>query len=104
MKLKEFRNLLLAVHPHVFHFVSAKESEYIVWHEVGTLRLMGDGEQAETGTRIAVDYFTNEEYSPIPARLEQVLADHEEICLADSAVDFEKDTGLIHYAYTCEVM
>ena len=105
MTLPEFRDLLLTVCPQVFHYEAAKaESDYIVWHEAGTLSLMGDGESAESGTRIAVDFFTKDEYSPVQARLELVLGDHDEICLTDYAIDFEKDTGLIHHAMTCEVM
>lgn len=104
MNFKEFKDLLLSVSPDVYHFESTKESEYIVWHEVGTRCLMGDGKQIEIGTRIAVDYFTKLEYSQIPEKLEKALANHDEICLSDSVVDFEHDTGMIHYAYTCEVM
>lgn len=104
MNLKEFRDLLLTVHPAVYHFESHKESEYIVWHEVGSLSLMGDGAIAERGTRIAVDYFTKDEYDQVHEALEITLAAHDDICMAEPAVDFDKESGLIHYAYTCEVM
>lgn len=104
MTLPEFRDLLLSVHADVFHFESTKAAEYTVWREVDTVRLMADGVCAESGVRIAVDHFTKSEYSTIAAQLEQVLTDHDEIFLTDHTVDYEKDTGLIHHAFTCEVV
>ena len=104
MKLREFRDVLLTVHDKVYHFESSKESEYIVWHEVGNLTLRGDDVVAESGARIAVDFFTKDEYSEIPDKLANALTGCDEIYVSDFNVDYEKNTEYIHYAYTCEVI
>lgn len=104
MTLKQFRDILLTVSDKVYHLESSKEPEYIVWHEVGGITLSADGAAAEAAVRIAVDLFTQKEYSELPAKLEQALSADNQIFLSDSAVDFEPDTGYIHYAYTCEVV
>lgn len=104
MQLREFRDLLLSVHPAVHHLESQKETEYIVWREVGLLPLMGDSGLAESGTRIAVDYFTQQEYDTVHIALEKALADHDEICLTDAVVDYDEERQNICYRYTCEVV
>lgn len=104
MTLGSFRDLLLTVTPDVYHFEAHKDEEYIVWHEVGDISLPGDGQRAETGARIAVDYYTRQEYDTLHTQLERVLDECEDIALSDAAVLYEPETGLIHYAYTCEVI
>lgn len=104
MTLKEFRNILLSIHNKVYHFESSKEDEYIVWCEVGNITLRADGEIAEIGTRIAVDFFTKKEYSEIPCKILTTLSNHDEIIVTDDNIDYESDKGYIHYAFTCEVI
>ncbi|MBP0973652.1 MAG: hypothetical protein J5851_07095 [Oscillospiraceae bacterium] len=104
MTLENFRDLLLTVTPDVYHFEAHKDEEYIVWHEVGGISLTGDDRHAETGTRIAVDYYTKQEYDTLPARLSETLGSCPDIALSDERVMFEPETELIHYAYTCEVI
>jgi len=104
MTLKQFRDVLLTVTDKVYHFESSKEKEYIVWGEIGQKSLRADGNISETGIRIAVDIFTADEYSELPGKLTKALSENDEIFLRDCLTDFEKDTGYIHYAYTCEVV
>ena len=104
MTLKEFKNVLLSVHNNVHHFESHKDDEYIVWHEVGNITLRADGGIAESGARIAVDFFTKTEYSDIPGKLLETLSRQNEIMVSDYETIYEKDTDYIHYAYTCEVI
>lgn len=104
MTLKQFRDILLSITEHVYHFEAHKDDEYIVWHEVGGISLAGDNKTAEKGTRIAVDYFTKNEYDTLHEKLESTLSEYDEIFLSDYITDFEADTGYIHYAYTCEVI
>lgn len=104
MTLEQFRDVLLSVTENVYHFESHKDDEYIVWHEVGGISLMGDNGTAERGIRVAVDYFTKNEYDKLHEKLESVLSDNDEIYLANKATDFEPDTGYVHYAYTCGVI
>lgn len=104
MTVQSFKALLLTVGCDVFHFESHKKSEYIVWHETGGMKLSGDNATAESGTIIAVDYFTKEEYPEIPERIAAVLGNCDEISLSDRTVIYEEDTRLTHYAWTCEVI
>lgn len=104
MILKNFRDILLSVTDKVYHFESHEEKEYIVWHELGAKSLRADDSIAETGARIAVDFFTTAEYSEIPEKLGKALSENDEIFVRDYMIDFEEDTGYIHYTYTCEVI
>ena len=59
MTLKQFRDLLLTVTDRVGHGEHFKDGgNYIVWHEVGKIGTNADNAEAESGFRIAVDYFT----------------------------------------------
>ena len=105
MTLSEFRDVLLTVgNVPVFHNEADKSDEYIVWQEVtGNLGIEADGEKAESGLRIAVEYFTKSEYSQVPAEIETKLSMYDEICLDGPVIDYEEDTGYTHYVYTAEV-
>lgn len=105
MTLQTFRDLLLELAVSVHHIEAyQQEPPYLVWREVGTLQLSGDGETSESGMRVALDYFTAQEYDPLPQQLQTLLAAQDEVCLSDAEIDYEDDTKLLHYAYTCEVM
>lgn len=104
MNLKQFRNLLLTVTDRVGHGESFKDGgNYIVWHEVGRISLGAENETAEKGWRIAVDYFTKDEYDEMCDRI-SALFDCDDIAADDPVVDYEPDTGYTHYAWTCEVI
>lgn len=104
MTLKQFRDLLLTVSDDVFHHESTKENDYIVWHEVRYMSLKGDNGIAQKAVRIAVDYFSTEEYSDIPDRLTEVLAGNDEVFLKRHTVIYEEDTGYIHHSFSVEVI
>lgn len=104
MTLKQFRNLLLTVTERVGHGEQFKdEKNYIVWHEVRAIGLNGDNCQAEKGYRIAVDYYTKDEYDVNADKITE-LFNNDEIFADDAVIDFEPDTGYTHYAWTCEVV
>lgn len=104
MTLKQFRDLLLTVTDRVGHGEHFKDGgSYIVWHEVGEIGINADNCEAEKGFRIAVDYFTKEEYDMIPDKISK-LFDIDEIAADNPVIDFEPDTGYTHYAWTCEVV
>lgn len=104
MTLQEFRDVLLSVCDSVYHYESDKEAEYIVWHEIGSISLRGDCTIAESGVMIAVDFFTATEYSDIPENVSAALAACDEIAVDDPEVIYDSDTGIIHYAWLCEVI
>ena len=103
MTLKQFRDLLLTVSDKVYHNRASKEKSYIVWHEVGKTGNTADNAQSESGYRIAVDYFTKNEYDSLPDKI-TALFDNDEIAADDVVIDYEPDTGYTHYAWTCEVV
>lgn len=104
MTIRQFKTLLLTVGVEVFHFESHKQSEYIVWYEIGGIRLSGDNSIAESGTMIAVDFYTKQEYSVIPERITETLSGCDSIAVDDPTIIFDEETKLIHYAWTCEVI
>lgn len=104
MKLKQFRDLLLTVTDRVGHGEYFKDgSNYIVWHEVGQIETSADNSKAESGWRIAVDYFTKDEYDETPDKISD-LFDCDNIASDSPVIDYEPDTGYTHYAWTCEVV
>lgn len=104
MKLQEFRDLLLTVTDRVSHGEHFKDNgNYIVWQEVSKLKLSADNASAESGYRVAVDYFTKDEYDPLLDKINDVL-DCDSIAAAEPEIDFEPETGYTHYAWTCEVV
>ena len=103
MTLKQFKDLLLTVSDKVYHNKAIKESSYIVWHEVGQIGTSADNSKAESGWRIAVDYFTKDEYDETPDKISD-LFDCDDIASDSPVIDYEPDTGYTHYAWTCEVV
>lgn len=106
MTLLEFRDILLTIgNVPVFHNESDKSDEYIVWQEVnGALGFNADGTTAESGMRIAVEFFTKTEYSEIPDKIHKTLEAYDEIYISDIAIDYEADTGYNHYTFDVEVI
>lgn len=105
MTLCEFRDVLCSIpNVSVYHQKAHKAADnYIVWQELTGLSLDGDGVRSESGMRIAVDFYTKKEYSDIPAEIERILSENDDICIDDPVIDYEDDTGFTHYAYTAEV-
>ena len=104
MTVQQFRDLLLSVHPNVFHSESSKQSEYIVWRESGLKFFHGDNRIIEKGVYIRVDFFTKTEFSDIPDRILTVLDNQDEIAVCDVNSDYEPDTEYFHYYFLCEVI
>ena len=106
MTLLEFRDILLTIsNVPVFHNESDKSDEYIVWQEVnGALGFNADGAEAESGMRIAVEFFTKTEYSTVPNKIKKKLEAYDEIYISDIGIDYEADTGYNHYTFDVEVI
>jgi hypothetical protein len=104
MNLHLIKNILLTVTEDVFHNESHKKSEYVVWREIGSIKLEGDNASAESGSMIAVDFFTKSEYSEIPARITKALESCDEIAVSDTNIGYEEDTKLTRYSWICEVI
>lgn len=104
MTLKKFRDLLLTVSENVFHYQSTKENDYIVWHETSYMPLNADNTSVQNSVRIAVDYFSTEEYSDIPKNLVTLFNSNDEIFLSRHTVIYEESTEYIHHSFSVEVI
>lgn len=101
MTLKQFRDLLLTADPNASHYKSKQKENYTVWAEYGANRLIADDTETERVHKIQIDRFTKVEYDPIADAVTAML-NANEICY-EPHVDYEKDTGMIHYIWDCEV-
>ncbi len=98
----DFTKVLLAACPAVYHDeISQEPNECIRWSEVGENSLRAEG-TAEIADRIAVDFFTKNEFSEIPDLLRAAF-DKSDISYDDPEISYDEDTGYKHYAYTVEV-
>lgn len=102
-KLSAIKNALVSLTAKCYHYYAPTGTapSYLVWMEDGLDNLHGDNKAAEgipTGT---VDTFSKTEFDPlfdsVPAVLEGIGCSVELI-----SVQFEQDTGLIHYEWRWE--
>lgn len=107
MKLEAVKAALLAVLPKkTWHFEAppGTKAPYAVWGEDG------QGEAVHTDNGMAcqaiqgtVDYFTRQEYDPNFDKIQRSLtANHIPYYL--SSVQYERETGMIHYQWIWEAM
>lgn len=98
-KLKAFRDLLLTVTEHVYHYYHQAEDEtYIIWTETGEdASDHGDNHKSEIGLSYEIEVFTKTEYSPV---LDDLVTKLNESGYAFSytAVSYETDTHYIHHS------
>lgn len=100
---EHLKKLLLSVGVPVFHDKAVQvKPPYIRWSQVSQLREYASNKTAHKGWRIAVDYFTADEYDETADKLEAAL-EGGGIPISDCERITEEETGYIHYAYTLEV-
>jgi len=99
-KLRVIQNALVSVTANTFHYWRAKaEPPYLVWAEDGEDSSFHSGnhtrEQQIHGT---ADYFTKEEFDPTLDEIQTVL---NSVMLGWrlNSVQYEEETGLIHYEW-----
>lgn len=105
MSLQEFRDMLLTVTEHVYHFEAWQETEdeYIIWQETGGRSLYGDGARCETVKKAQVDLYTKIEFSDTLDTLLGVLEQHD-IAFQEPIPSFDTDTKRFRYIIECEVI
>lgn len=100
---ESFKKLLLSVGVPVFHDKAmGVKPPYIRWSQTTQLREYAGDKTAHKGWRVAVDYFTLDEYDEVADFLEAAL-ENGGIPISDCERITEEETGYIHYAYTVEV-
>lgn len=104
-KIKVVRDALKTVSSNVFHYQARNPTgDYIVWAEDSWEKaLHGDGQLEETAVQGTIDLFTKKEYPALLSQIEAALT-AAEIAFWQESIQYEDDTGLIHYEWIWEVV
>jgi hypothetical protein len=98
-------NALLTVTDNVGHYEAHEKSDqYIVWAEDSQAdALWADGRMQEQVIQGTIDYFTKTEDDPNVVKIQDALSDAE-ISFRLASIQYEDDTGFIHYEWIFEVV
>lgn len=104
MRLVDLRDLLLTIGPPVFHYFADKQKgNYIVWAEdVEGNSLNADDRKEFQSLQGTIDYFTKTEFDPVVNQIQEKL-DSADISWSLNSVQYEEETGYIHYEWLWEV-
>ncbi len=105
MTLADLRDLLLGVTPDVFHyFATKKPDKYIVWAEDGQGdSVYSDESMDDRAIQGTIDYFTKTEFDHNVELIQSKLTEAE-ISWRLNSVQYEEDTGYIHYEWIWELV
>ncbi len=100
-KLETFGKGLGAIVNKCYHYRAPENvsGPYSVWMELGGLYAAGNNLHAERGMEIAVDYYTKTEFDPTIDSIEGFFAG---MSWRLESVQFEEETGYIHYEWRVE--
>ena len=101
-KIKE---ALLQVDVDVFHYYALHPSDrYVVWAEDGEgAELAADNQKVGQVLAGTIDLFTKTEQDPAIGEIQTALK-HAEISYSLNSVQYEEETGYIHYEWRWEVV
>jgi len=101
IKLKAFGIGLGVVVSKCYHYRAPENvsGPYAVWMELGGVYVAGSNLHAESGKQITVDYFTKTEFDPVIDSIEGYFAG---MSWRLESVQFEEETGYIHYEWRIE--
>ena len=105
MTLQSVRDALLTVSRRVYHFKAHPRAQapYFIWAEDGSgQNLHTDGRLEEQVIQGTVDYYTKQEGDPAVAKAQEALS-AAGIPWRLNSVQYEDDTGLVHYEWVWEV-
>ncbi|HQA58953.1 MAG TPA: hypothetical protein PK033_13895 [Acetivibrio sp.] len=105
MKLSDLRDLLLTIEVPVFHYHASKQPDkYIVWAEdtEGT-SISANNKKINQSIQGTIDYFTKTEFDPNVDKIQETL-NSAEISWRLNSIQYEEDTGYIHYEWVFEVI
>lgn len=105
MTLQSLKTLLLAIGPPVFrYFATGQTGNYIVWAEDGEGDTVhADGQKVERALTGTIDYFTKTENDPVVQQIEDALGTDDSLAWQLNSVQYEQDTGYIHYEWAFEI-
>lgn len=100
----DLRHLDTQVTYNVYHYWRPMmQAPFIVWAEDGEADdFHSDNRKSEVLMNVSVDVYTKEEFDPLLDKVFEFLNDSGIPFTIDS-VDFEEDTGIIHYSFSCEM-
>ncbi len=105
MKLSDLRDLLLTIEVPVFHYHASKQPDkYIVWAEdtEGT-SISANNKKINQSIQGTIDYFTKTEFDPNVDKIQETL-NSAEISWRLNSIQYEEDTGYIHYEWVWELI
>jgi len=105
MRLTDLRDLLLTIGVDVFHYYATQQSDkYIVWAEDGEAGSSdGDNQKMAQVLQGTIDYFTKTEFDPNFDLIQNKL-NSAEISWRLNSIQYEEDTGYIHYEWVWELI
>lgn len=103
-RLKQIGEVHKAVIPNVYHyFRSQLPPPYGIWQEVGSVQYDANNTAAESAISGSTDYFTKEEFDPVVDGIMKAFRESKFLWRLES-VQYEEETGLIHYEFVWEVL
>ncbi len=104
MTLIDLRDLLLEVIPDVYHYHADKQTDkYIVWAEdTESNSNSADDQKTDQVLQGTIDYFTKTEFDPNFNLIQEKL-NLADIVWKLNSIQYEKDTGYIHYEWIWEL-
>ena len=105
MTLNNLKDLLLTIGLPVFrYFATGQTGPYIVWAEDGEGDTVhADGRKVERAITGTIDYFTKTEDDPVVQQIEDALDTDDSLAWQLNSVQYEQDTGYIHYEWVFEI-
>lgn len=98
-KLKAFSEGVAKIPGDVFHYRRSQLSPpYTVWQEDGADALSADNHTAEQSPTGTLDYYTRQEFDPNVDVIQTILSGLP-VAWYLNPVQFEEDTGIIHYEW-----
>lgn len=103
-QINQIKEALLNVDVKVFHFYALHPPErYIVWAEDGEGEVLtADNQKVGQVISGTIDFFTKKEQDTAVGKIQQVLSDAE-ISYNLNSIQYEDETGYIHYEWRWEV-
>lgn len=92
-----------AVTDGVSHFERLNSDRYFVWQEDGSNGIVGDDRHVEGAVTGTTDLFTKREFDPWKEEFEESM-DSVGMAWYLNSVQYEEDTGFIHYEWVWSVI
>lgn len=86
----------------VSHYARMKSDRYFVWQEDGANDFIADGQHVSRAMSGSTDLYTKQNNDPWIAAFERSLGENS-IAWELNSVQYEEDTGYIHYEWVWEV-